>query len=94
MATNVAAEFSLDRLAGQAGLSKFYFNRLFKNTTGMSPSRYHITLRMDKARRLLRESKRSVVDVALDVGYANPSHFARLFRRETGLSPSDYRRQR
>jgi AraC family transcriptional regulator len=35
-----------------------------------------------------------VVAVALDVGYANPSHCAQLFRRETGLAPSDYRRQR
>jgi AraC family transcriptional regulator len=38
--------------------------------------------------------EKSVVDVAFDVGYANPSHFAQLFRRETGLSPSYYRRQR
>ncbi|MCE0484238.1 MAG: AraC family transcriptional regulator [Methylacidiphilales bacterium] len=94
MAQNVAGEFNLDRLAAQAGLSKFYFNRLFKNAMSMSPSRYHITLRMDEAKRLLRETKRSVVDVALDVGYTNPSHFAQLFRRETGLSPSDYRQQR
>jgi len=49
---------------------------------------------MDAARRLLRETKQSVVDIALDVGYTNPSHFSQLFRRETGLSPSDYRRQR
>jgi len=61
---------------------------------GHVPSRYHITLRMDEAKRLLRETKKNVVSVALDVGYANPSHFAQLFRRETGLSPSDYRLQR
>jgi AraC family transcriptional regulator len=94
MAENVAEEFNLDRLAARAGLSKFYFNRLFKTAMGMSPSRYHINLRMDAARRLLRETKKSVVEVALDVGYTNPSHFAQLFRRETGLAPSDYRRQR
>jgi AraC family transcriptional regulator len=94
MAENLAEEFNLDRLAEQAGLSKFYFNRLFKGALGMSPSRYHINLRMDEARRLLRETKKSVVEVALDVGYANPSHFAQLFRKETGLSPSDYRQQR
>ncbi len=49
---------------------------------------------MDKAKRLLRETKKSVVEVALDVGYADPSHFAQLFHRATGLSQSDYRRQR
>ena len=93
MAEHIAEEFNLDRLAAQASLSKFYFNRLFKSALGMSPSRYHIRLRMDEARRLLRETKRSVVEIALDVGYSNPSHFAQLFRRETGLAPSNYRRQ-
>ncbi|MGD0058989.1 MAG: helix-turn-helix domain-containing protein [Verrucomicrobiia bacterium] len=94
MAEHVAEEFSLDQLAAQVGLSKFHFDRLFKSGMGVSPSRYHINLRLDIARRLLRETKKSVVTVALDVGYTNPSHFAQLFRRETGLSPSDYRRQR
>ena len=94
MAEHVAEEFNLDRLAERAGLSKFHFDRLFKSATGMSPSRYHINLRLDAARRLLRETKKSVMAVALDVGYTNASHFAQLFRRETRLSPSDYRRQR
>jgi AraC family transcriptional regulator len=94
MMEHLAEEFNLDRLAAQSGLSKFYFNRLFKTAMGISPSRYHITLRMDEARRRLRETKESVVSIALDVGYASPSHFAQLFRRQTGLSPSEYRRQR
>jgi AraC family transcriptional regulator len=94
MSEHAAEEFSLERLAAQAGLSRFHFQRLFKAATGVAPSRYHINLRMEEARRLLRETKMSVIDVALEVGYTDPSHFARLFRRETGLSPSEYRRQR
>ena len=94
MTENLAQEFNLDRLAAQADLSRFYFNRLFKGAMGVSPSRYHINLRMDEAKRLLRETKKSIIVVALDVGYSNPSHFAQLFRKETGLSPSHYRRQR
>ncbi len=94
MANRLAEEFNLDQLADQAGLSKFYFNRLFKSATGVSPSHYHTALRMEEARRLLRETKKSVVAVALELGYATPSHFAQVFRKETGLSPSDYRRQR
>src|SRR5213080_4676206 len=74
-------------LAAQAGLSRFHFHRLFKSAVGVSPSRYYINLRMNVARQLLRETKKSVVDVALDVDYTNPSHFAKLFRRETGHSP-------
>ncbi len=94
MTEHMAEAFNLDQLAAQAGLSKFHFHRLFKSAMGVAPSRYHINLRMDEAKRLLRETKRSIVDVALDVGYMNPSHFAQLFRRETGQSPSDYRQQR
>jgi len=94
MAEHRAEEFSLPRLAEQAGMSEFHFNRLFKRATGLPPSQYLIKLRIDAARRLLRETKKSVITVANEVGYANPSHFAQLFRKETGLAPTDYRRQR
>jgi AraC family transcriptional regulator len=94
MAAHLAEEFSLPRLAGQAGMSEFHFNRLFKRATGVPPSQYQIRLRMDAARRLLRETKKNVITIANEVGYSNPSHFAQLFRKETGLSPTDYRRER
>jgi AraC family transcriptional regulator len=94
IAVHLAAEFSLARLAEQAGMSEFHFNRLFKRATGLPPSQYQIKLRIDFARRLLRETKKSVITIANEVGYSNPSHFAQLFRKETGLSPTDYRRQR
>lgn len=94
MAQHLANDLSLDQLAAHAGLSKFHFERLFKRATGLSPSRYQIELRLNEARRLLRETKKSILTVALEVGYTNPSHFAKLFRRETGLAPSEYRQQR
>jgi len=90
----MAEDFNLDQLAAQAGLSKFHFHRLFKSAVGEAPSHYHMNLRMHEAKRLLRETKQTVLEVGLEVGYTNPSHFAQIFRRETGLSPSDYRRQR
>lgn len=94
MARNLAEDFSLERLAAQAQLSKFHFSRLFKAATGRSPSRYQLDLRLNTARRLLRETDRSIIEIALEVGYRNPSRFAQLFRRETGLTPSEYRRRR
>lgn len=94
MAEHRAEEFSLPRLAEQAGMSEFHFNRLFKRATGVPPSQYQIKLRMDAARRLLRETKKSVITIANEVGYSTPSHFAQLFRKETGLASTDYRRER
>lgn len=93
MSEHLAEEFNLARLAAQVGMSEFHFNRLFKRATGVPPSQYQIKLRMDAARRLLRETGLSVIRIGHEVGYSNPSHFARIFRKETGVSPTVYRRQ-
>jgi AraC family transcriptional regulator len=94
MSEHLAEPFSLATLANIAGISEFHFNRLFRKAAGLPPSQYHIKLRMESARRLLRETTTSIVAIANEVGYSNPSHFSQQFRKETGLTPSDYRRQR
>jgi AraC family transcriptional regulator len=91
--THLDEEFSLDRLAREVGVSEFHFCRLFKKTTGFTPSRYFMRMRMEKARRLLRETTKNVIEVGLDVGYSSPSHFAQIFKREVGVPPSEYRGQ-
>jgi len=90
---HLADEFDLERLAAQAGVSKFHFHRLFRETTGMSPAKYQLNARTNAARRLLRETKQSIVTIAVDLGFSTASHFAQVFRRETGVQPSEYRRQ-
>ena len=87
-------EFDLERLAAQAGLSKFHFHRLFREATGVSPAKYQLNARMNAARRLLRETKQSIATISVDLGFSTASHFAQVFRRETSMRPSEYRRQR
>lgn len=87
------SDFNLSQLAQEAGLSESHFCRAFKKSTGFSPSQYFIRLRMEKARRLLRETTRSVIEIGIEVGYTSPSHFAHIFRREVGVTPSEYRGQ-
>jgi AraC family transcriptional regulator len=91
---HLAEEFDLKRLAAKVALSKFHFHRLFKQATGISPAKFQLNARMNEARRLLRESKQSIVGIGADLGYSSPSHFAQVFRRETRMTPSEYRRQR
>jgi AraC family transcriptional regulator len=83
--------FNLESLAAEAELSTFHFSRVFKQSTGSSPSDYFIQLKMAEARRLLRETEASIIQIALDLGYSSPSHFAQVFRRQVGVSPRDYR---
>lgn len=90
---HLAEPLPLVRLAQEAGYSPCHFSRLFKQTTGFSPSRYLIRLRIAHARRLLRETTRPMIEVGLEVGYTSPSHFAHTFQREVGVTPSEYRSQ-
>ena len=91
MSAHLDADFSLAKLASLAELSEYHFSRLFKRATGTSPSQYFIRLRMVRARHLLLETRLSIIDIGLEVGYSSPSHFSQVFRREVGVTPSEFR---
>jgi AraC family transcriptional regulator len=92
MEQHLAEPFNLGDLARAIGLSEYHFSRLFKRATGRSPSQYFIHLRMTRARQLLIETERSIIDIGLEVGYGSASHFSQVFRREVGVAPSHYRK--
>jgi AraC family transcriptional regulator len=82
---------SLETLAELAELSPFHFSRVFKQSTGMTPLKFVIRERMLRAQQLIRETSRSLIEIALEVGYTSPSHFAEVFRRTVGMAPSEFR---
>lgn len=90
----LAEGVSLDDVAREVGLSRYHFSRAFKASTGLSPHRYVTLRRVERAKALLRATEISLVDVALDVGFASQSHLCDWFRRLVGVSPREYRRSR
>lgn len=86
-----AEPLSLDGLAQLAGLSRFHFAAMFKQSFGEPPHRYIILKRVEAAKRLLTTTDHPITQVAADVGYDNHGHFSTIFKRETGKSPSRYR---
>lgn len=88
---HLAGEISVEALAEEVDLSPFHFCRVFKRTTGMSPLQFVTRQRMAHAQRLIRETSRSLIEIALEVGYVNPSHFAQVFRRVVGVTPTEFR---
>jgi AraC family transcriptional regulator len=82
---------SLETLAELAELSPFHFSRVFKQSAGMTPLQFVIRERILRAQQLIRETSRSLIEIALEVGYTSPSHFAEVFRRTVGMSPSEFR---
>ena len=83
---------SREELAASAGVSERHLNRCFLQETGMAPIAYLNRYRIQQARRMLRESGRSVTEVMGATGFSDSSYFTRVFRREVGVSPSEFQR--
>ncbi|HWJ72520.1 MAG TPA: GlxA family transcriptional regulator [Kaistia sp.] len=88
-----ARDHAIEALAGRAGLGERTFQRRFHKATGLRPTEYAQHIRVAKARELLETSRKSIEQIAWDVGYGDVSAFRRIFQRLTGLAPADYRRR-
>jgi two-component system response regulator YesN len=72
-----------------------YISKLFRDYKGLSPCEYLTKVRIDRAVKLLEDSKDSnVYDIAKIVGFHDPSYFTRLFKNQTGMLPTEYRETR
>ncbi len=83
---------SLKDIAAAACLSPFHFHRSFTQAFRETPHRYLTRQRLEVAARLLRYTKTSITDIALDVGFETTSSFSNLFRHYYRMTPSRYRR--
>jgi len=91
MRENLASPLTLETLAREAGVSRFHLLRLYKKHCGQTPLKRLTFLRMEEAKRLLKNRNETITEIASKCGYENPSHFATAFRRTVGISPASYR---
>jgi AraC family transcriptional regulator len=82
---------TIAELAQQCGLSSGYFSRAFRQTTGVTPHRWLIQKRVERARALLLQSALGLADIAVICGFVDQSHFTRVFARFEGDSPGRWR---
>ena len=78
----------LEGLCDDVGMSKYYFCRLFKSYTGMSPLQYINMLRCDRARHLITEGQMNITEAANAVGIDNASYFTKVYKKHIGVLPS------
>jgi AraC-like DNA-binding protein len=93
IASHLDANIRIADLARSCGLSSSYFVQAFKKSTGMTPHRWLLHRRVEKAKSLLREGVLPPSEIALACGFANQSHFTRVFRGVVGCPPGSWRRQ-
>jgi AraC family transcriptional regulator, glycine betaine-responsive activator len=92
MADNLDEPFSAVQLAKSAGLSVRQVERLFLRHLGVTPGRYYMRLRLERARELLRQTNMPILDVAIATGFTSHSYFAQSYRLQFGRPPSEERR--
>src|SRR6266545_2122771 len=83
--------WTVAELASRAALSRAQLTRRFVAHTGLSPARYLVSARIERAHQLLTETTMSVTRVAGILGYADVAYFSRQYKRRTGRSPGDVR---
>ncbi len=85
-------DINTDFLASLSGISVPYFRKIFNNIYKMPVAKYIESVRIGKARELLKNDYDSVGDVAECVGYRNIYHFSKAFKKVIGMSPTEYAR--
>ncbi|TWV44878.1 helix-turn-helix transcriptional regulator [Streptomyces misionensis] len=93
MDRDYARPLDVPALARVAHVSPAHFSRTFRAAFGETPHRYLQRRRVERAMFLLRESGRSVTDIAFAVGFTSPGTFSRTFRDIVGSSPRAYRKE-
>lgn len=82
---------SVEEVARNAGFSIDYFNRIFLSHTGFTVTAYINYIRLKQAAYLLRTTDKSVLDIALEIGYDSHEGFTKAFKKKYGITPSEYR---
>ena len=88
---NFSAYLRLDVIADGCHGSPYHLHRVFKRINGITPLEYLHQIRMDKAKKYLRQTDKTISEIAALVGNANAAHFATSFKKRTNQSPREYR---
>lgn len=86
-----AASDEITEIAQMLQMSPYYFSRLFKQSTGLTPHQYLLKCRIEQVKQLLKTTDLSLATVATQVGFVDQSHLARHFKRQVGILPSQFR---
>ena len=91
MAEHYAEPISVPEIAAYCYYSPSYFMKAFKRATGMPFVQYLKHYRLEKAAALLRETDRTILEIAMETGFDNLSYFTRSFKEKYGISPGKFR---
>jgi AraC-like DNA-binding protein len=89
---NLNTNVNIEKLASDLNVGYSYFRQMFRKYTGISPTQYHLSLRIQRARDLLVSSDLSFKEIAIELGFESYFYFSRIFKDKTGESPMEFRK--
>lgn len=89
--THYNENISIQNVSDYVVLERTYFFRLFKEQTNLSPKEYLTNVRIEQAKKLLKETNQPLSNISISVGYPNYLSFFNIFMKKVGVSPSEYR---
>lgn len=93
LSENYMEKLTLKEVADNFFITPCHLSRSFKKTTGFTFIEYLNSVRIKESRKLLKETRKSVMKIAEITGFESQTHFGRVFKQMTGLSPTKYRKQ-
>lgn len=93
IATHLNDDLSVEKLSKLCSFNTSYFTRLFHKTMGVTPAKYVLEKRIEKAKKLLIDSDQPVELISDNLWFCNASHFIRVFKKAEGMTPAEYRKQ-
>lgn len=84
-------EFDIDKMTGMVNLSRYYYMRLFKKHTGITPYQYYQDVKLGKLKEKMCDENLSVAQVFAECGVDYNGNFVKIFKQKTGMTPSQYR---
>lgn len=90
---NVNKPINIEKLAEELNVGYSHFRQMFRKYTGISPTQYHLSLRIQRAKDLLVSSEKSVKEIAIELGFESYFYFSRIFKAKTGKSPQEFRKE-
>lgn len=88
---NYPTDITNGDIAAAAGYHPYHLSKLMLSCTGKTLHRYLLEYRLDRARELLSDKKKSIAEIAKDCGFCSPYHMSNAFKAEYGITPSKYR---